>query len=103
MGGGPKYKGGFVETYALSCASSCIAEGVTYPFDITKTRLQIQGEAGTLSGGGAKRGIVGTLIGIVREEGITRVYRGLAPACLRHCVYSGIRVSAYFDDVYCFT
>ena len=89
MGGGPKYKGGFVETYALSCASSCIAEGVTYPFDITKTRLQIQGEAGTLSGGGAKRGIVGTLIGIVREEGITRVYRGLGRNLGCRCTSSG--------------
>jgi hypothetical protein len=39
--------------------------------------------------------MVGTLQGIVREEGLRRLYRGLTPACLRHCVYSGIRVGAY--------
>eukprot|EP00937_MAST-01D_sp_MAST-1D-sp2_P003276 g3276.t1 len=88
------YKGGFLQTYVLSATSSCIAETVTYPFDITKTRLQIQGES-SASGAGARRGIVSTLAGIVRQEGILQVYRGLAPACLRHCVYSGIRVSTY--------
>ena len=39
---------------------------VTYPFDITKTRLQIQGEnnvAGKFQGS-VKRGMVSTLIGI---------------------------------------
>ncbi len=42
-----------------------------------------------------QRGMLGTLQGIVREEGLRRLYRGLTPACLRHCVYSGIRVGAY--------
>ena len=95
MGGGPDTGSlGLAQTYALSAASSCIAEGVTYPFDITKTRLQVAGEASS-AGAGARRGLVGTMAGIVREEGATQLYRGLAPACLRHCVYSGIRVSAY--------
>lgn len=33
--------------------------------------------------------------GIVREEGLSKLYRGLTPACLRHCIYSGTRVGAY--------
>ena len=43
----------------------------------------------------AYRGLVATGVGIVKEEGFRRLYRGLVPACLRHCVYSGIRVGVY--------
>lgn len=96
MGGGPdKSSLSFASTYVLSAMASCIAETATYPFDITKTRLQVAGEAGTSVGAGVKRGLIGTMAGIVREEGAAQLYRGLPPACLRHCVYSGIRVSAY--------
>jgi|EP00945_MAST-04E_sp_MAST-4E-sp1_P000616 solute carrier family 25 (mitochondrial uncoupling protein), member 27 len=94
--GKPKQTAGttFLQTYVLSGVSSCAAETVTYPFDITKTRLQVAGEASS-AGSGAKRGLFGTMAGIVREEGPRQLYRGLFPACLRHLVYSGIRVSAY--------
>ena len=98
MGGGPdKSSLSFASTYVLSAIASCIAETVTYPFDITKTRLQVAGERGSGSAAqvGVRRGLVGTMAGIVREEGLRQLYRGLPPACLRHCVYSGIRVSAY--------
>ena len=96
MGGGPdKSSLSFASTYVLSAVASCVAETATYPFDITKTRLQVAGEAGTAAGTGARRGLVGTMVGIIREEGPRQLYRGLPPACLRHCVYSGIRVSAY--------
>eukprot|EP00494_Astrolonche_serrata_P002654 UN02660 len=39
--------------------------------------------------------MLGTAMGIIREEGFLNLYRGLFPACLRHFVYSGIRVTAY--------
>ena len=88
----------FGVTYILSATSACAAEAVTFPLDIIKTRLQAQGEralAGATPSTTPARGMVATLTGIVREEGLRRVYRGLTPACLRHCVYSGIRVGAY--------
>ena len=92
MGGGPdKSNLSFASTYVLSAAASCIAETATYPFDITKTRLQISGERGNE----VRRGLVRTMVGIVREEGLVQLYRGLAPACLRHLVYSGTRVATY--------
>ena len=92
MGGGPdKSSLSFASTYVLGGSA---AETATYPFDITKTRLQVAGEAGTAAGTGARRGLVGTMVGIIREEGPRQRY--VAPlACLPHCVYSGIRVSAY--------
>ena len=46
-------------------------------------------------GNEVRRGLVRTMVGIVREEGLVQLYRGLAPACLRHLVYSGTRVATY--------
>ena len=80
-------------TYILSATASCIAESVTYPFDITKTRLQIANNNNIHSA--ARRGLISTMVGIVKEEGFVQLYRGLAPACLRHLVYSGTRVTTY--------
>ena len=69
MGGGPDKSGlSFGTTYVLSAASACIAETATFPFDIIKTRLMIQGEAAANDAAAAKRGLVGTGLGIVREE-----------------------------------
>ena len=34
----------FLLRYALSCTAATVAETLTYPLDLTKTRLQIQGE-----------------------------------------------------------
>ena len=65
MGGPDKSGLNWAQTYVLSATASCIAESATYPFDITKTRLQAAGEAGGAAG--AKRGLVGTMFGIVRE------------------------------------
>ena len=44
------YADSFACTYAVSVVAACIAELATYPLDLTKTRLQIQGEATNASG-----------------------------------------------------
>ena len=36
-----------------------------------------------------------TAIGIVREEGLTKLWRGVAPAILRQWIYSGFRMGLY--------
>jgi solute carrier family 25 uncoupling protein 27 len=96
MGGGPDKTGlSLPTTYVLSAAASCIAETVTFPSDIVKTRLQVQHSAKPGVGGPPPRGIFATAAGIVREEGAAALYKGLAPACLRHLVYSGTRVVVY--------
>ena len=93
MGGGPDKSGlSLPATYILSAIAACTAETVTFPFDIVKTRLQVQN---TSAEAGPSRGVLATGAGIVREEGFTSLYRGLAPACLRHLVYSGTRVVVY--------
>lgn len=133
MGGPDKSGLSFGTTYVLSAVSSVVAETLTFPADMVKTRLQIQGEGGTV----VKRGFKDMATGIVREEvghthhnqhrrealpaawvaaapcpllrassltgflqclrrqGVMGLYKGLAPACLRHVVYSGSRVMVY--------
>lgn len=36
-----------------------------------------------------------TASGIVREEGVTKLFQGLSPALYRHVVYSGVRIGTY--------
>ncbi|KAL3687655.1 hypothetical protein R1sor_013964 [Riccia sorocarpa] len=85
----------------LTSASAVVSETMTFPLDMTKTRLQLQGEMGQ---GGVKRGAVGMATHILREEGIRGLYRGLSPAVLRHTFYTSIRIVTYeqlrnrFDD-----
>ena len=59
--------------YVMSVAAACIAETVTYPLDLTKTRLQLQGEVAVgerkVRRGGIKyRGMMSTAAGIAKEE-----------------------------------
>ena len=119
MGGPDKSGLSFATTYVLSATAACVAESSTFPFDIIKTRLMLQGETAAEQRGFAavpKRGLVGMGKTIVSNEviarlstvrvlpillhacpprqGILGLYRGLAPACLRHVIYSGTRVMA---------
>ncbi|KAK3880484.1 hypothetical protein Pcinc_015031 [Petrolisthes cinctipes] len=87
--------------YILSCCAATTAEMVTYPLDLTKTRLQIQGERG-LNGTGSKRhpaqpyrGLARTAVGIVSEEGLLKLWQGVTPAVYRHLIYSGTRMVLY--------
>uniref|UniRef100_A0A914BUJ6 Mitochondrial uncoupling protein 4 n=1 Tax=Acrobeloides nanus TaxID=290746 RepID=A0A914BUJ6_9BILA len=79
--------------YFLSCSASMVAETVTYPLDITKTRLQIS-QAG-LKGKLRPRGMLKVTYNIARHEGFMSLWQGLAPAIYRHYVYTGIRTGIY--------
>ncbi|KAM3932619.1 mitochondrial uncoupling protein 4 [Leptodactylus fuscus] len=86
--------------FVLSACAASVAELVTFPLDLTKTRLQIQGEAALkrFGGGGPAlpyRGMVRTAVGIVQEEGVLKLWQGATPAVYRHIVYSGVRMVVY--------
>ncbi|XP_028927532.1 mitochondrial uncoupling protein 4 isoform X1 [Ornithorhynchus anatinus] len=87
--------------FLLSCCAAVVAELATFPLDLTKTRLQIQGEAalaryGEPSGGSVPyRGMLRTAKGIVQEEGVLKLWQGVTPAIYRHLVYSGGRMVTY--------
>lgn len=81
--------------YALAAVASTVAETVTFPLDLTKTRLQIQGEFANNGTTVVKRGMFRTATGIIREEGLTKLWQGLPPAVYRHLIYTGVRIGGY--------
>ena len=87
--------GSACEKYVLSVSAACVAEVVTYPLDLVKTRLQMQGEGVRRVGEGRYRGTVRTLLGVAREEGVARLWQGVTPGMARHLVYSGLRMNLY--------
>merc|ERR1711892_405002 len=83
--------------YMMCVAAASVAEGATYPLDLTKTRLQIQVEIATAGGSNKAqyRGMFKTAMGIAKEEGLLHLWRGMLPALYRHAIYTGFRMSAY--------
>ncbi len=69
-----------------------LAEGATFPLDITKTRLQLQGQADFTS---KKLGFRGMILNIIRTEGFRGLYAGVTPAMARHIPYTGFRAIGY--------
>ena len=45
--------------------------------------------------GGSMTGLVGTALGIFRQEGVLALWRGVSPGVTRHIIYTGIRISVY--------
>lgn len=83
--------------YTVAVIGACSAELVTYPFDLTKTRLQIQSEVATAKQGYTleNHGMIKTAAGIAKNEGVTKLWTGLMPMFQRHVVYSGSRLIIY--------
>ncbi|XP_026689626.2 mitochondrial uncoupling protein 4 [Ciona intestinalis] len=88
--------------YAVSAAAATVAETVTFPLDLTKTRLQIQGEVASLAANSGnnstvlvKHGMVRVAFGVVKEEGLLKLWQGLPPAVYRHLIYTGFRMGTY--------
>uniref|UniRef100_F6Y1V1 Mitochondrial carrier protein n=1 Tax=Ciona intestinalis TaxID=7719 RepID=F6Y1V1_CIOIN len=82
---------------AISSGSAGIAESITFPFDLTKTRLQIQGEVASNSHGTTlvKRRMLRTVYHVASDEGFTKLWSGLSPAVYRQFIYSGCRAPLY--------
>ncbi|KAM4787047.1 mitochondrial uncoupling protein 4 isoform 1-T1 [Cyanocitta cristata] len=81
--------------FALSACAAAVAELVTFPLDLTKTRLQIQGEAAVAGPAVPYRGMLRTAAGIAQEEGLRKLWQGATPAVYRHIVYTGVRMVTY--------
>jgi len=80
--------------YLMCVAAASVAEATTYPLDLTKTRLQLQGEA-AVGNSTPYRGMLRTAAGVIREEGLFSLWRGMLPALYRHAIYTGFRMCAY--------
>lgn len=79
-----------------SVLSAFNSEIFTFPFDLVKTRLQIQGErAGKIGLGTPYAGMTRTAINIVRDEGLFKLWHGIEAIFLRQLIYSAIRLTTY--------
>eukprot|EP00927_Polykrikos_kofoidii_P049347 TRINITY_DN43416_c0_g1_i1.p1 TRINITY_DN43416_c0_g1~~TRINITY_DN43416_c0_g1_i1.p1 ORF type:complete len:315 (+),score=28.84 TRINITY_DN43416_c0_g1_i1:132-1076(+) len=83
----------FGTKFCLSGISSMCAESATFPVDMAKTRLQLQGEGGLVAG--RPMGFLGMIMHISRTEGLRGLYAGLSPAVARHIPYTGCRTVTY--------
>ncbi|GAB1302759.1 Brain mitochondrial carrier protein 1 [Apodemus speciosus] len=76
--------------------ASIVAEFGTFPVDLTKTRLQVQGQSIDVRFKEIKyRGMFHALFRIYKEEGILALYSGIAPALLRQASYGTIKIGIY--------
>lgn len=72
-------------------AASCVAEVLTMPVDVIKTRLQMDGSNAVR----LYKGSVDCGTKLLRAEGITALWRGLSPALLRQSTYGSLRYGLY--------
>ncbi|MGH0138972.1 UNVERIFIED_CONTAM: hypothetical protein FKN15_000213 [Acipenser sinensis] len=76
--------------------ASIVAEFGTFPIDLTKTRLQVQGQTFNAHYTEIRyKGMFHALLRIVREEGCLALYSGISPALLRQASYGTIKIGTY--------
>ncbi|KAK0153256.1 Brain mitochondrial carrier protein 1 [Merluccius polli] len=73
--------------------ASIVAEFGTFPIDLTKTRLQVQGQAQYMEV--RYKGMFHALSKIGKEEGVRALYSGISPALLRQASYGTIKIGTY--------
>lgn len=72
-------------------AGAAIAELVTLPTDVAKTRLQVSGVAGSKQ----YAGMVDCMRTMHAEEGLASLWKGLQPALIRQVCYSTLAMVIY--------
>ncbi len=72
---------------------SITAEFCTFPIDISKTRMQLQGSRRIRSK--PYKGLFDCIYTITRTEGLSGLFRGIVPGICRQASYSSIRMGVY--------
>ncbi|XP_033120341.1 mitochondrial substrate carrier family protein ucpB-like [Anneissia japonica] len=88
--------------YVFAGTACMTASFATNPIDVTKIRMQLDGELAKQRGqvkttlqNRYYKGIFRGAIRIAQDEGILALYKGLTPALIREAVYSTIRIGSY--------
>ncbi|XP_016063955.1 PREDICTED: mitochondrial uncoupling protein 3 [Miniopterus natalensis] len=74
--------------------AACFADLLTFPLDTAKVRLQIQGE-NQVAQRVQYRGVLGTILTMVRTEGPRSPYNGLVAGLQRQMSFASIRIGLY--------
>ena len=78
--------------FAASSIGALIAESITLPTDVAKTRLQVQASA---LGQPRYTGLADCVTRIYREEGARALWKGIWPALIRQVCYSSLSLVLY--------
>lgn len=70
--------------------ASCVAETITMPVDVVKTRLQMDGANTRLYSGS-----LDCAMKLTRAEGVGALFKGLPPALVRQSTYGSMRYGFY--------
>ena len=90
---GDKKQIGFLQSSVNGALAGLTAKCCTYPFDLAKKRLQIQGfEEARIRFGRvvAYTGLLDCFLITLRQEGLVGLYKGVAPSILKATVTSGL-------------
>ena len=86
------------QRFAAAAIGAGIAEGLTLPVDAAKVRLQMQVVTGATRSAPAKPVYTGLLQAMYRigaDEGVGALWRGVEPALVRQCSYTGMSFLLY--------
>lgn len=77
--------------------AGCVGDMITFPLDVAKVRLQIQGEGGKTSKKTSfkYRGMMGTMLTICKQEGPKALYNGIVPGLQRQVAFCSVRIGMY--------
>jgi hypothetical protein len=76
--------------FCASVVGSIVAETVTLPTDVAKTRLQLQSNTKP-----KYNGLIGCMMTTAKEEGFAALWKGYYPALIRQVCYSSLALVIY--------
>lgn len=87
-----------LESLVCGSVSGVASKICVYPLDVVKKRLQVQGfEYGQahMRSTGRNLGLVSCLVSVGRKEGLSGLYKGLAPGLVKAGVVAGVNFCTY--------
>ncbi len=84
-----------IRGFLAGAVAACGAVTFTNPFEVIKTRLQLQGELQIQAKNTPYGNAFGAFIKIYRNEGVTGIQRGLFPAYIYQILLNGFRLGMY--------
>ncbi|KAI4337330.1 hypothetical protein L6164_015761 [Bauhinia variegata] len=82
---------GNIETLLIGSAAGAFSSSATFPLEVARKHMQV----GALSGRQVYQNVIHALASILEHEGISGLYRGLGPSCMKLVPAAGISFMCY--------